>query len=438
MFKDASLKNHPKELWILALTEMCERYVFWGIGNLLVLFLIEYYQFNNTSAAHIYGIFAGFAAFSPLIGGYIADHWNYQAPMLIGALVNAIGCFTLATGHPSLLYPALFIIALGYGIFTPSIVTILGYAYRNKPHLREAGFSIYYASVNIGVFLAMASLGTIAKFLSWNTAFFVAGSVQILGILPLVCYLLKYKESYRELRAHKATGKQEKLTKIDKDRLIVIGVFYLFSLLFWIAYTQGFSSMEIFVHKFMDKTVGDVEIPEGIFLSSESFFLILLAPLLSTLYAYLNKFKQDPPPAFKTAYSLIGIAVCFLIMMFASISIADGETSASVSWKPLILAYFMMAVGEMLLAPVGLSLVSKLAPKRYTGLLIGVWYVCVGLAFYIGGLLAGLMESMGGLFNFFAMFVVLTAIPGILLLFFGRKITVLSHSNLKEGPVEPL
>jgi POT family proton-dependent oligopeptide transporter len=109
-----------------------------------------------------------------------------------------------------------------------------------------------------------------------------------------------------------------------------------------------------------------------------------------------------------------------------------------VSWKPLILAYFMMAVGEMLLAPVGLSLVSKLAPRRYAALSIGIWYVCVGLAFYIGGVMAGLMENVGGLFNFFAIFVFSTAIPGIILLCFSKKVTALSHSHLKEGLVEPL
>lgn len=438
MFKDASLKNHPKELWILALSEMCERYAFWGVGNLLVLFLIECYQFSNASATHTYGMFAGFAAFLPLIGGYVADRWNYQAPMLLGASINAIGCFVLSIGHPWLMYPSLFIIALGYGLFTPSILTVLGYAYRDKPQLREAGFSIYYAAINIGVFLALASLGTIAKLINWNTAFFVAGVVQVIGLCPLFWYLHKHKEMYQSLHAHKTSGKRDKLTRIDKDRFIVISIFYFVTVLFWIAYIQGFSSMAIFAHDFMDKTVGGVEIPEGVFLSSESFFLILLAPLLAALYAYLNKFKQDPAPAFKTAYSMIGIGACFLIMMFASDAIPADETSASVSWKPLILAYFMMAVGEMLLAPVGLSLVSKLAPKRYTALSIGVWYVCVGLAFYIGGLLAGLMESVGGLFNFFAIFVALTAIPGIVLLFFGKKITALSHSTLKEGPVEPL
>jgi POT family proton-dependent oligopeptide transporter len=438
MFKDASLKNHPKELWILALTEMCERYAFWGVGNLLVLFLIEHYQYSNASASHLYGLFAGFAAFLPLVGGYVADRWNYQAPMVLGALVNATGCFMLSTGTPGLLYPALFIIALGYGIFTPSIITILGYAYRNKPHLREAGFSIYYASINIGVFLALASLGMIAKLVNWNTAFFVAGMVQVIGLCPLFWYLCKYKENYKELHAHRAAAKQGKLTKIDKDRFIVIAIFYFASILFWIAYIQGFSSMAIFAHDFMNKIVGGIDIPEGVFLSSESFFLILLAPLLAALYAYLNRFKQDPTPALKTGYSLIGIAVCFLIMMFASATIPSGESSASVSWEPLIFAYFMMAVGEMLLAPVGLSLVSKLAPHRYTALSIGIWYVCVGFAFYIGGLLAGLMQSVGGLFNFFAIFVALTAIPGVILLFFSKKITALSHSNLKEGPVEPL
>jgi len=440
MFKGISFKNHPKELWILALTELCERFAFWGIGNLLVLFLIEYYQFDNVKATHIYGLFTGFAAFLPLVGGYLADRWNYQSPMLLGALVNALGCFMLSTGHPALLYPSLFVIAMGYGIFTPSILTVLGFSYRNKPHLREAGFSIYYASINIGVFLALLSLGTIAKLVSWNVAFFTAGIVQLIGLCPLFWYLSKHKESMALLHKTHKEGKTstKKLTKIDKDRLKVIAIFCLFSILFWIAYNQAFSSMEIFVHQFMKKEIAGVDVPEGVFLSTESFFLILLAPLLAILYGTLAKIKKDPSPALKTAYSFVFMTACFALMMIACKTLAPSATEGSVSWTYLVGAYFLMAVAEMLLAPVGLSMISHLAPPRYIAGLIGLWYVCVGFAFYIGGVLAGLMGSVGGLYNFFSIFVLMGLIPAVALFIFAKKITKLSHSHIKEAPVEPL
>jgi POT family proton-dependent oligopeptide transporter len=439
MFKRAALKNHPRELWILALTELCERFAFWGVGNLLVLFLIEYYQFTNVKATHIYGVFTGFAAFLPLIGGYIADRWNYQSPMLIGALINALGCFMLSTGHPWLLYPSLFVIALGYGIFTPSILTVLGFSYKSKPHLRESGFSIYYASINVGVFLALLSLGSIAKLASWNTAFFTAGIVQLLGLCPLFWYLSKHKDTMSKLHTMQKAGQKqtEKLTFIEIDRLKVIGIFCLFSILFWIAYNQAFSSMEIFAHQFMNKQVDGHLIPEGVFLSSESFFLILLAPLLAVLYGMLAKLKKDPSPAIKTAFSFLFMTLCFCVMMIACNCLAPEATEGSVSWTYLVGAYFFMAVGEMLLAPVGLSMISHLSPPRYIAGLIGLWYVCVGFAFYIGGVLAGLMGSVGGLYNFFSIFVLMSLIPAIGMFLFAKKITKLSHIHMKEGPIEP-
>lgn len=432
------IKGHPKELWILATTEMCERFAFWGIGNLLVLYLIEYYQFSNVKSTHIYGLFTGFAAFLPLIGGYAADKWNYRSSMLLGALVNAIGCFMLATGHSWALYPSLFVVALGYGIFTPSILTLLGFSYNDRPHLREAGFSIYYASINIGVFLALLSLGSIAKFVSWNVAFFTAGMVQLLGLCPLFFYLRRHQEIKGKEQHHKQKHPDKPLTKIEKDRLQVIAIFCAISILFWVAYNQAFSSMAIFAHQFMNKVVAGHAIPEGVFLSTESLFLVFLAPILAALYTFLAKYKKDPSPARKTGLSFFFLSACFAVMMLACYHLAPTATTASISWGYLVGAYFLMAVGEMLLAPVGLSMISHLAPPRYIAGLIGSWYVCVGLAFYIGGVLAGLMESVGGLFNFFSIFVFMGIIPAILMLTFSKRITRLSHSHIKESPVEPL
>lgn len=425
----SSLSKHPKALWILALTELCERFSFWGVGFMLVLYLIEYYHFPNDNATQIYGVFSGAAAFLPLIGGWIADRWNYQSPLFLGALVNAIGCFLLATGIEHLLYTSLIIIACGYGIFTPSILTVLGHVYRDKPELREAGFSIYYASINVGVFLALLSLGTIAKIWNWHASFFVAGCVQVIGLIPLIYYLKKYKETYHSLKSmqKETRSSKERLTPLEKNRIFVIAVFCVISILFWVAYNQAFSSMAIFAHDFMNKNIGGVSVPEGVFMSSESFFLIVLAPILAWTYAKLQKRNQDPSPAIKTGLSMLFMAACFFLMMIGSMSIPAEAKTANVSWSYLVGAYILMAFGEMLLAPIGLSMVSRLSPRRYTAMAIGIWYVCVGVAFFNGGILAGLMDKMGGLFNFFSMFVIMTIIPGIILLIFAKKLTRMSR-----------
>lgn len=429
-----SISKHPKELWILSLTELCERFAYYGVGNLLVLYLIGYYQFPNEKATHIYAIFSGCAAFLPFVGGFVADRWNYQSPLLLGTAINAIGCFLLATGIHAFLVIALVIIALGYGIFTPSIVTVLGYTYRHKPELREAGFSIYYASINIGVFLAMACLGTIAQVVSWNIAFMIAGLVQLAGMIPLIMYLIKHKETYQKLKSeHKEIQKgSHALKPHEKNRLIVIGVLCFVSIFFWAAYNQAFSSMAIFANSYMNKTIGGINVPPALFMSSESFFLIILAPVLALLYAKLQKKHKDPSATTKTALSLFFIAACFFVMMIASMEIPAHQTTANISSGYLVFAYFLMAIGEMLLAPIGLSMISRLAPARYTGFGVGIWYLCVGLAFYNGGMLAGLMEKMGGLFNFFSIFVAMTLIPAVILLFFSKKITKLAHLDTSD------
>lgn len=422
-------KKHPKELFILALSELCERFAFWGTGFMLVLYLVEYYQVENAKATTIYGIFSGCATFLPLVGGFVADRWNYQGPLLFGALINALGCFLLSLGIHALLYPSLAIIACGYGLFTPSILTILGYSYRNLSNLREAGFSIYYASINIGVFLSLIIMGFVAQEVSWNAAFLVAGTVQIFGLIPICWFLIKHREMHQELRRLQKESRKEKhpLTKTERDRIKVIVAISLFSTLFWVAFNQGYSSMSLFAKNYTDRVFLNWEIPASWILSSESFFLIVLAPILATLYGFLQKHKIDPSPFAKTVLGLFAIGACFFIMMAASSQIPQEARSASISALYPILAFFLMALGEMLLAPIGLSLVSKLSPPRLTAFFIGFWYLCLGLAFYIGGILAGLMNKLEHLRDFFALFVFLTLIPAILLLFLIRKLKKMSH-----------
>ncbi len=431
--------KHPKELYVLALSELCERFAFWGVGFMLVLYLVGYYQFEDAKATSIYGIFTGCATFLPLIGGFVADRWNYQAPLLLGALINACGCFMLAIGSYSLLVPSLAIIACGYGLFTPSILTILGHTYRNKPELREAGFSIYYASINVGVFLALISLGFIAQEYSWNAAFATAGVVQIIGLLPILWYLSKHKDTNLELKKIQKERRVDKksLTKIEKERVGVILALSLFSIVFWIAYNQAFSSMSLFSKNYTDRFFFGWEVPPSWILSSEAFFLILLAPILAILYAYLQKKKLDPSPSMKTALSLFVMAASFGVMMLGSSAIPMFARSASINPGFPIFAFLLMAIAEMLLAPIGLSIVTKLSPRHLTAFFVGFWYLCVGIAFYIGGVLAGLMEKLAKLEDFFGIFVILTVIPALVLFFLAKKFTKMSHANVKVPPVEP-
>lgn len=423
--------RHPKEMYFLSAIEMCQRFAFWGIANLLVLYVVQYYQFSDAKATHLYGLFSGIAFILPVLGGFIADRTSYRGSVIFGCLATALGCFLISLGHLFFLYLALILTALGTSIFTPSIYTLLGTLYHDKHHLREGGFSIYYASVNIGVFLATFILGSFGQFNHWGLAFSVAGFVQLLGLF-LFFKVMKSKQ-FAHLHCEKtktSLKKNEKpLKSHEKDRVIVICILSALSILFWMAYNQGWSSMSLFALRFTDRSIGGFEIPASWLLSVESLYLVLLAFPLAGIYKWLAKRKLDPSPPAKTAWSLVMMGLCFLIMMGGSSTIPAHQETGNVSPFYLLSAYGCMAIGEMLLAPIGLALVTHLSPHRYTALLVGVWYVCIGIANYSGGLLAGLLSQMREVSDFFDIFVLSTLIPAFILFFFIKKLNSMRHAT---------
>lgn len=423
--------QHPREMYLLAITEICQRFAFWGTANLLVIYLVQYHRFRDARADMLFGIFTGAAFILPLLGGYIADRWNYRSPIIYGILSSALGCFFLATGSLSLLYIALFLTAIGTSIFTPSIYTILGGIYVKKHHLRESGFTIYYAAVNIGVFAALIILGAFGQGNHWGFAFFIAGIVQLMGLIPF--YRVLRSPFFLSLDLSKENRNKSKNKKLptlkthEKRRILMICILSLFSIMFWMAYNQGGSSMSLFALRYTDRYIANFQMPASWLLSSENLFLILLAFPLSGLYIYLRKIHKDPSPIVKCALSLFAIGVCYAIMYAGSLNIPMGAKSATISPAYLFSAYFLMALGEMLICPIGLSLITHLSPHRYTAFLVGVWYVCIGIAFYLGGMAATLMSRFNHLSAFFNIFVIASFIPAIILLLFAKRLNKMRH-----------
>ncbi|MGR3911897.1 MAG: peptide MFS transporter [Candidatus Rhabdochlamydia sp.] len=423
------MKTQPKEMYILSLIEMCQRFAFWGIGNLLVLYVVSIYKFSDQEATHLYGIFTGIAFILPLFGGYIADQTSYQKSVIVGSLSTAFGCLLLSTGVLPLLYTGLFFAATGASIFTPSIYTLLSRLYQNYPKLREGGFSIYYSAVNVGVFLATFILGALGHKGYWREAFILAALIQLLGLL----IFLKVMKLPHFLKMHSnASSLLEKedtssLTKVQKGRIAVICILSFISILFWMCYVQGWSSMTLFTLRYTDKMIGNFEVPTSWFLSLETLYLILLAFPLAAFYKMLAKYQKDPSPSLKTALSLIAMGLCFFVMRQGALQIPSGSLSDSISPNYLITAFAFMALAEMLIAPIGLSLVTRLSPPRYTAQLVGIWYLCLGIASYLGGIMAGWMSSMKELSSFFEIFIYLSWIPAIILLLMAKRLTKLSH-----------
>lgn len=421
-----SLK-HPKEMYYLSFIEMCQRFAFWGIANLLVIYLVQFHHFSDVSSTKLYGLFTAVAFILPVVGGYIADRTSYFWAIVFGSAATALGCFLIATGSKPLLYISLLCAAIGTSVFTPSIFTILGSFYHNKHHLREGGFSIYYSAVNLGAFIAVFTLGTIGQAGAWGVAFTLAGCVQLFGLYVFIKNRTRFVHLHLEKQKSKLEKSKTPLKKEEKDRIIVICVLSFISIFFWTAYNQGWSSMSLFVLRFTDRTFDGFTMPSSWLLSLDPLYLVLLAFPMASFYLWLRKKKTDPTPPMKTALSLVIIAICFGVMILGSRQIAPGATRGTVSPFYPAFAYLLMAIGEMLLAPIGLSLVTHLSPKRYTAFLVGVWYVCVGISFYLAGWIAGYMSKVKDLAVFFSIFFFATLIVAGILLLFVRKLNQMRH-----------
>jgi POT family proton-dependent oligopeptide transporter len=419
-------------MYLLALVEMCQRFAFWGIGNLLVLYLVQYHQMADAKADNLFGIFTGVAFVLPLLGGFIADRLGYRTPLLVGCVAMAIGCFLIASGSLTLLYIALLCIALGGCVFTPCVYALLGHVYHDRQNLREGGFSIYYCSVNIGIFLAMFVLGYIGQMHSWALAFVIAGCVQLLGIWPFLIVMrspVLATLALEQKAAIKKPIKHPALTKHEKSRLLVICVLALFSIVFWAAYNQGGSSLTLFALRYTDRNLWGFQMPPSWLFSAEPLYLVIFAIPLTSLYVFLHRRKLDPSPPMKSALGLIAMALCFLVMVFASLGIPSMAQTGSVSPLYLLWAFAFMALGEMLITPIGLALITHLSPRRFTALLVGVWYCCIGIGFYAGGLLAGLMTKLHSLTQYFNIYIVLTLVPALFLFYFAKKLNTMRHAK---------
>lgn len=423
--------KQPKEMYLLSLIEMCQRFAFGGIANLLVIYLVQYHYFADVKATSLYGLFTGIAFALPIVGGFIADKTSYKVGVISGALLTSLGCFLLAMGTVKLLYFALLATALGTSLFTPSIYTILGTLYKDQHHLREGGFSIYYASVNIGYFLAVFILGTLGHANAWGLAYTIAGIVQLLGIGIFLKVMRNPKFANLHTEQNKTTAFKSgpSLKKNEKDRIVVITVLSLISVLFWMAYNQGWSSMSLFTLRFTDKEILGFDMPSSWILSLPNLYLLFLAFPLAGLYTWLKKRRLDPSPPSKTAWSLLSLGLCFVIMMFAAMKIPAGVKSGAVSPLFPAISYFFLSLGEMLLAPIGLSLVTHLSPHRYTAFFVGMWYVCIGIGFYSAGRLAGLFSTMKVMDNFFLIFVIMTFVPAAVLFLFSKKLNKMRHAD---------
>jgi POT family proton-dependent oligopeptide transporter len=400
--------GHPKGLGPLFFIELWERFSYYGMRSILILYMtsaaaVGGLGFDTKQAASIYGWYTMAVYVTALPGGWIADHLTgARLAVFIGGIIIASGHFTMVFHETSFVFLGMGLIAIGTGLLKPNISVMVGNLYPDNDTRRDSGFSLFYMGINIGAVLAPLVVGFLAKtetfrnILSragldpnkcWHWGFAAAGVGMVIGLLVY----LKNRERLAKVgnkveRVAKAGSTKlvaPPLTKSDWSRILAIVILFVFTIVFWAAYEQKGSSLNLFADKLTRNEIFGIGFSPVYLQSLTPAFVILLVPLFSRLWVRLGDRQPSSPAKFTLGLLLIGLA--FSLLIPATMLLAQGK----VSFWWLVGLYFLEVCGEMCLSPVGLSTVTKLAPAKLVGLMMGAWFLATSLGNKLAGYLAG-------------------------------------------------
>lgn len=509
-----SSKGHPKGLYLLFVTEMWERFSYYGMRALFMLYMVQALLFDKEMASQVYGSYTGLVYLTPLIGGYIADrYWGNRHSIVIGAVTMAIGQFLLFLSAcyfhhiemaKYLMFCGLGLLILGNGFFKPNISTMVGRLYTADDSRKDAAFTIFYMGVNVGSTLAPLVCGLVGNTghpedFKWG---FLASS---LGMLLAATVFQAFKNKYicdpegnpvgmpparqdaATGKAHATTGSGQQnqkhtflmgagivlltllfsvnwsgdaahlfadadwigsliyatvivmplviitdksLTRTEQVRIGVIYIIAFFVIFFWAAYEQAGASLTFFADEQTDRTIGGWEMPAAYFQSFNPIMIVTLAPLFAAFWSFLGRHGIEPSSPRKQAIGLFLLSMGYLFIAFG---VKNVEPGVKVSMIWLTGLYLIHTMGELCLAPIGLSLVYKLSPARFSSLLMGVWYLSTSAANKFAGLLSGFYPEKGisksfmgypieNLYDFFMLFVFMSGTAAVILFLLSGKL----------------
>lgn len=428
----SSTSHHPKALPFLFLTEMWERFGFYTVQGLLVLYMTKSFGFTDDQSFTVMGVFTALVYISPFVGGFLADRvLGFKTAIVWGGLFLVLGYGLLASPFQHVFYPSLAIIILGNGLFKPNISSLLGTLYEPGDAARDVGFTIFYIGINIGVLLSGCS-GFIKDHFGWQAAFGSASVGLIIGLLvfALGIKIVGMRYPFTATLAGKKWLKKPALLVyfliavvclnyilqievLAKYLLPVMGIVLLVfvlqlsarqeveyrqpmftlvflilsSIIFWGMFLQLFSSTTLFIDRLVDKHIFGIDVPTTIFYALESVFVILLGPIFAWSWQSLNQSNRNPSPVLKFVLAIVIIGLGF-ITLSASTYFAGPDNMISPLW--IVLSYLLITIGELLLSPIGLSAITLLSPPHLVGMMMGIWFVATGF----GGLFAGAIAKL--------------------------------------------
>ena len=441
----AATRGHPKGLYLLFTTEMWERLSYYGMRALLVLYMTDKTRgglgWSEEKALEVYGIYTGLVYLTPVVGGWLADRYlGQRVSILLGGFLMMLGQFLLAVpgAVEPIFYGGLGLLIAGNGFFKPNISTMVGGLYAPGDSRRDGAFTIFYMGINLGALLAPVVSGTLGEKIGWTWGYASAGvgmGLGILGFLFLAKRLLGdvgLAPKKVERKADVATPKAA-LTRVEIDRIIVILVLAVFVIFFWAAFEQAGGLMNLYTDNKVDRAVFGWEVPTTWFQSVNPIFILLLGPIFAEMWTTLGRRSKDPSIPAKMAMGLLLVSFGFVFMLGAS---RQSETAGKAALMWVVAAYFFHTAGELCLSPVGLSMVTKLAPTRFASLLMGVWFIANAVANYLAGLIGGYAEKLGE-FDLFLAITIATAVAGVVLLGLAPMLKRMMHGADETKPVEP-
>lgn len=434
--------GHPRGLFLLFGTELWERFSYYAMRAILVLYLTDATMngglgWSTKDALDLYGTYTGLVYITPLIGGYLADNYlGQRRSILLGGALMAIGQFTLALPADALgigslhtFYLGLALLICGNGLFKPNISTMVGDLYNEGDNRRDGAFTIFYMGINLGALLAGVISGSVTNSFGWKAGFVAAGIGMLISLVMQIAMAQSWlgnigrePAAKRDLKLKKSVNK-EPLTKAEVDRIKVILVMSLFTIVFWAGFEQAGGLMNIYTQQYTDRMIGSFEIPAAWFQSLNPFFIITLAPVLAVLWVKLG--KREPNSPMKFALAMFFLALGFLCMVGAVMEQA-GDTTVKTSMLWLVGAFFFHTLGELCLSPIGLSLVTKLAPLRLASLMMGAWFGCNAIANYVAGHVGSHVGELGAMAIFSGIAVTAT-IGGVILLLCSNTLVRWMH-----------
>ncbi|WDE03922.1 peptide MFS transporter [Thalassomonas viridans] len=389
--------GHPKGLFLLFGTEMWERFGYYGMRALLVLYLVATVEnggfgWTTGEALGLYGTFTMAVYLTPMIGGWLADNFiGQRKAIILGGILFSLGYFTLgipktmiAGMEENVFYLGLILICCGNGLFKANVSSLVGELYDDGDHRRDGAFTIFYMGINLGAFLSPLIVGYLGEQVNWHYGFIAAGCGMLIGLILQLSLANKYLGDIGVVPSAKKPGAADKedlkaraLTKEEKDRTKVILIMSVFSVIFWAGFEQAGGLFNIYASQFTDRNFMGFEVPASWFQSLNAMFIILLAPVVASVWIKMD--TKEPTSPVKFALAMVFLALGFFVMVWATM-VQGGDTSVKVSMLFLVFAYLFHTLGELCLSPIGLSLVSKLAPVKFTSLLMGAWFFFTALS----------------------------------------------------------